>query len=311
MTNDSMQNPELAGGPPLFWPDLVDVLRQYPSESNYSAVLAVGNTSPKVQRILSPEHIGLGGFFRLRENSRVLVSKWPDAVVPCFFAQAGHDVHLAGSTLDVSYAAELLCEGLPNFSISDDLPGQAAADDSVVTQPKRVQAVGNSLHQPGSGRGPLVPFSQSDDNDQSFRPRHSRRGSFISLLRRKKDPSSKITRELSESAARLDTNLERSPEELDALRNTPLHKRGPSWPLPEPGVTGLGADQHSPERPSTAGGAIVSTSSHKSKFMRRRSASQGMVPADTADMDDDLITDAVPQKKKKFGALRKMFGLHD
>ena len=129
-----MQNPELAGGPPLFWPDLVDVLRQYPSESNYSAVLAVGNTSPKVQRILSPEHIGLGGFFRLRENSRVLVSKWPDAVVPCFFAQAGHDVHLAGSTLDVSYAAELLCEGLPNFSISDDLPGQAAADDSVVTR---------------------------------------------------------------------------------------------------------------------------------------------------------------------------------
>ncbi|KAJ4147726.1 hypothetical protein LMH87_002233 [Akanthomyces muscarius] len=174
-----------------------------------------------------------------------------------------------------------------------------------------LDAVGNSLHQPGSGRGPLVPFPQSDDNDQSFRPRHSRRGSFISLLRRKKDPSSKITRELSESAARQDTNLERSPEELDALRNTPLHRRGPSWPLPEPGVTGLGADQHSPERPSTAGGAIVSTSSNKSKFMRRRSASQGMVPADTADMDDDLITDAVPQKKKKFGALRKMFGLHD
>lgn len=184
-------------------------------------------------------------------------------------------------------------------------------DNSVVSQPKRAQAVGSPLHQPGSGRGPLLPLSHTDDNDESSRPRHSRRGSFISLLRRKKDPSSKITRELSESAARQDTTLERSPEELDALRNTPLHKRGPSWPLPEPEATGLGADQHSPERPSTAGGAIVSTSSSKSKFMRRRSASQGMMPADTADMDADLITDAVPQKKKKFGALRKMFGLHD
>lgn len=184
-------------------------------------------------------------------------------------------------------------------------------DNSVVTQSKRAQAVGSPLHQSGAGRGPLLPLSHSNDNDESSRPRHSRRGSFISLLRRKKDPSSKITGELSESAARQDTNLERSPEELDALRNTPLHKRGPSWPLPEPEITGLGGDQHSPERPSTAGGALVSTSSNKSKFTRRRSASQGMMPADSADMDEDLITDAVPQKKKKFGALRKIFGLHD
>ncbi|OAQ98161.1 hypothetical protein LLEC1_03586 [Akanthomyces lecanii] len=184
-------------------------------------------------------------------------------------------------------------------------------ENSVLTQPKRIQAVGNSLHRPGAGRGPLVSLPQTDDNDESFRPRHTRRGSFISLLRRKKNPSSKITRELKESGARQDTDLERSPEELDALRNTSLHKRGPSWPLPEPEVTGLGTDQHSPERPSTAGGVIASTSSNKSKFMRRRSASQGMVPADTADMDEDLIADAVPQKKKKFGALRKMFGLQD
>ena len=133
MTSDSLQNRGLAGAPPLFWPALVDVLRQYPSYSSYSAVLAVGNNSQKVQRILSPEHIGLSGLFRLGESSRVLVSKWPDAIVPCYLAQAGHDVHLAGSTLDVSYAVELLCEGLPNFSVSDDLPGPTA-DDSVTTQ---------------------------------------------------------------------------------------------------------------------------------------------------------------------------------
>ncbi|KAM3501295.1 hypothetical protein MY11210_009394 [Beauveria gryllotalpidicola] len=183
-------------------------------------------------------------------------------------------------------------------------------DNGPFTQPKRTQAIVSSQHQPGSGRGALVPLPDSGDNVPSP-PRHSRRGSFISLLRRKKDPSSQITRDLTESAARQDTNLERSTGGLEALRNMPLHKRGPSWPLPEPGRTGYGAAEPSPERPSTAGGAIVSTSSNKSKFMRRRSASQGMVPADTADMDGDLVTDTVPPKKKKFGALRKMFGLHD
>ncbi|OAA72122.1 hypothetical protein ISF_01195 [Cordyceps fumosorosea ARSEF 2679] len=181
-------------------------------------------------------------------------------------------------------------------------------DAAILMQPKRTQA---ATGQPGSGRGALVPLPQTDDSDKSFRPQHTRRGSFISLLRRKKDSSSKINRDLSESAARQDTKLERSPEELEALRSASLHKRGPSWPLPEPEATGAGSVQQSPERPSTAGGAIVSTSSNRSKFMRRRSASHGMVPADTVDMDDDLVTDAVPQKKKKFGALRKMFRLHD
>ena len=112
----------------------MDGLRLYPSCSDYSAVLAAGNTSQKVQRILSPEHAGLGGLFRLRESSRVLVAQWPDAVLPCYLAQSGHDIHLASSKLDVNYAAELLCEGLANFSVWDDLPGEAAADDSVTTQ---------------------------------------------------------------------------------------------------------------------------------------------------------------------------------
>lgn len=185
-------------------------------------------------------------------------------------------------------------------------------DNAVLSPPKRT--VGSPLGAAGSGRETMAPLPQTGVNNEagggSFRPQHTRRGSFISLLRRKKDPSSKITRELSESAARQDTSLERSPEELEALRNPSLHKRGPSWPLPEPEDISLAPD-HSPERPSTAGGAIVSTSSNKSKFARRRSASQGMVAADTADMDDELVTDAVPPKKKKFGTLRKMFRLHD
>ncbi|KAJ3498868.1 hypothetical protein NLG97_g786 [Lecanicillium saksenae] len=208
--------------------------------------------------------------------------------------------------------------GRPNSS-AVDLPftqngreSPSMFDNAILTQPKRTEAIGSPLGAPGSS---LEIPAQTDDNDGpgrgSFRPQHTRRGSFISLLRRKKDPSSKITRDVSESAARQDTHLERSPQELEALRNTSMHKRGPSWPLSEPEEAGLGAD-HSPERPSTAGGAIVSTSSNTSKFARRRSASHGMVAADTVDIDDDhLVTDALPQKKKKFGALRKMFGLHD
>ena len=134
MTSGSIQNRGLAGDSPLFSPALVEVLRLYPSHSDYSAVLTFGNTSQKAQRILSPEHVGLSGLFRLRENCRVLVAQWPDAVLPCYLAQAGHDIHLASSNLDVNYAAELLCEGLANFSVSDDLPGEAAGNDSVTTQ---------------------------------------------------------------------------------------------------------------------------------------------------------------------------------
>ncbi|EGX95097.1 hypothetical protein CCM_03369 [Cordyceps militaris CM01] len=185
-------------------------------------------------------------------------------------------------------------------------PDSPMLDNAALTQSQLTQVVGS----PVTGRGPLP---LNEDADKPFRPQHSRRGSFISLLRRKKDSANRVTRDLTEAAARQNVNLERSPQELEALRNTPLHKRGPSWPLPEPTeTTAFGADhQHSPDRPSTAGDAVINTSSNKSKFMRRRSASHSMVPADTADMDDDLVTDAVPQKKKKFGALRKMFGLHD
>lgn len=181
-------------------------------------------------------------------------------------------------------------------------------DDTTLTQPKRSQAAQETG--PESLLPPQTNFGDESGHG-SFRPQHARRGSFISLLRRKKDPANRITRDLTESAARQDTSLERSPQELNALRNPSLHKRGPSWPLPEPEDAASSIAQQS-ERPSTAGGPIVSGTS-KSKFLRRRSASHGMVPADTADVTDvdDYVTDAAPQKKKKFGALRKMFRLHD
>lgn len=183
----------------------------------------------------------------------------------------------------------------------------------MLTQPKRAQIAGGQLQQPQSGHEPQMSLTQLEANGESgrgsLRPQHNRRGSFISLLRRKKDPAGKISRELTESAARQNTSLERSAEELKALRNQSFHKRGPSWPLPEPEEIGSTRTRQSLERPSTAGEAIVSDNA-KSNPLRRRSASQGMVPTDVNEMEDPAV-EAMPQKKKKFGTLRKMFGLHD
>lgn len=186
-------------------------------------------------------------------------------------------------------------------------------NNGMLTQPKRAQVAGGLPQQPQSSLRPQTSLTQLEANGQSgrgsLRPQHNRRGSFISLLRRKKDPAGKIGRELTESAARQNTSLERSAEELKALRNQSLHKRGPSWPLPEPEEIGSTRTHQSPERPSTAGEAFVSDNA-KSNPLRRRSASHGMVSTDVNEMEDPVV-EAMPQKKKKFGTLRKMFGLHD
>ena len=176
-------------------------------------------------------------------------------------------------------------------------------EDEDLTQPKRGEASGG-LERSRSGRGTLVaPQSSGVDG----RPASSRRGSFMSILRRKKEPDAKITRELTESAARRDTKLERSQGELEDVRNNNLHKRGPSWPLPDEGEAGAGDGEVTPERPSTAGGPVAK-SGGKSKFLRRRSASQGMVGLNHTLLDGQS---EAPLKKKKFGALRKMLGLND
>lgn len=177
-------------------------------------------------------------------------------------------------------------------------------EDEDLTQPKRGEASGG-LERNRSGRGTLQP-PQSAGVDG--RPVSSRRGSFMSILRRRKEPDAKITRELTESAARRDTKLERSQGELEDVRNNNLHKRGPSWPLPDEGDVDAGDGDVTPERPSTAGGPVAK-SAGKSKFLRRRSASQGMVGLNHTLLDGEQPE--TPLKKKKFGALRKMLGLND
>lgn len=199
---------------------------------------------------------------------------------------------------------------------SPELP----ADDGGLTQPKRGSLPDgqSSIRRSRSGRGTLEPLPQND----MPRPPASRRGSFMSILRRKKDTSDKISKDVGESVARKDTVLERSPEELAQLRSNSFHKRGPSWPLPdEEGPDTANSRPSEPSRPSTAGGVAPSK---MSSFLRRRSTSQGMVGLGHGEVDVNEAVPPIPAefaqtgsqqpqqtKKKKFGALRKMFGIHD
>lgn len=127
----------------------------------------------------------------------------------------------------------------------------------------------------------------------------------MSILRRRKDPG-KISRDVSESAARRDTKLERITDQLTVIRSnsgniTRLQKQNPNWPLPIH-EDGEPMDVE-PERPSTANGPAHTTAP---AYLQRRSTSQGIVGL-------GYEPDVVPEspKKKKFGALRKIFGLHD
>lgn len=153
----------------------------------------------------------------------------------------------------------------------------------IITQPKRNSIAAASHSEAGT----------------PVKPGHTRRGSFMSMLRRKKDNA--------------ENTPTATPEPLVTSAVT-----GESWPLPAPDPSTSNAVEHpdkdsSDDRPSTAGGQ-GKLSKGKSKYLRRRSASQGMVglghePIAGADVPD--VPGLSPQKKKKFGTLRKMFGLHN
>lgn len=175
-----------------------------------------------------------------------------------------------------------------------------------------------TLRRTGSGRGTLAGSSTAP---VVARPSHERRGSFMSnILRRNKkaDSGSKVTRsDLMDSAARRDTNLERSTDELRNLRgdsrptSPKLQKRsafsrGDSWPLPETTEN---------DRPNTSSGAV---NGKRPDFAARRSTSLGIPGAHQQqpnghDAGTETFTDGpdTPRKKKKFGALRRMFRLDE
>ena len=127
-----MPGPAL-GDSDLLPPGVVDILRQYPSYSGYFAALGSKEASDRIRRIIAPEHLGLGGLFHLNLGSRVLLVQWSDVVVPWLLSEAGHSVHFIGSGPEVIAAAEILCNGFTNFSLSDDLPEPLTVGDTPLT----------------------------------------------------------------------------------------------------------------------------------------------------------------------------------
>ncbi|KUJ09347.1 uncharacterized protein LY89DRAFT_690392 [Mollisia scopiformis] len=183
-----------------------------------------------------------------------------------------------------------------------------------------------SLRRSGSGRetisSPITTVTPS-------RPNHSRRGSFMSILRRKKpDPASKVRKSDAESPARRDTPLERSKSDLQQLRaerpsSPKLQKRrtisrenSSSWPLAAPAPPRiLGGEDGRPfsadNGMGVTGGAgekdvLSNGNGERPDLGTRRFTATGL-----ADVDIAGVTDIPGRKKKKFGKLRRMFRLDD
>lgn len=145
---------------------------------------------------------------------------------------------------------------------------------------------------------------------------HNRRSSLMGILRRNKkaDQTGGIQRsQLTESAARRDTKLERSNEQLSGLRSPTSPrlqkrnsvKRDSTWPLDEH-IGGEGVKRSS----SAANLVDQSSMTQRPDLNGRRTVSMGLpTPYDN---DDNVTVDGVShKKKKKFGTLRRMFGLDD
>jgi hypothetical protein len=201
-------------------------------------------------------------------------------------------------------------------------------EDPYVEEEKRVTASTPQSKVLGSPTATAPPRPPLDGGAKSP---SSRRGSFMSVLRRKKNKTSGgIARpERVDSAARRDTKLERSAGELENIRRSgdmdrdieepepvrPLSPRRLSkrthsmpldavvspgandWPLPTP------IDQE--KRPGTSGNLGTRTMSNTNdRPAPRRSMSANLLGVEGSVAGGE-------KKKKKFGALRKMFGLDD
>lgn len=226
----------------------------------------------------------------------------------------------------------------------DEKPSPPSKVTKVVLPPARAVTpthagtalASGSLRRSGSGRDFMgATTSTSITAGAVARPSQKRRGSFMSILRRKKpDPASKVQKLEGESGARRDTPLERTRADLKAVRqdsnfstasgatSPKLQKRGAmkttgasgtleNWPLasPHPDTNGIGPND---EGPHTSEGPDISekqlengngaTVSGKPDLGPRRTTATSLAAV-------DLSTVIPPKKKKKFGMLRRAFRL--
>jgi len=205
----------------------------------------------------------------------------------------------------------------------------------------------NSLRRSGSGRGAFTTTVTANGAS----PPRERRGSFMgSILRRNKRPdqAGKIHRaEVTESAARRDTRLERDTEVLKELRTDQRptsprpqrklfgKKREDSFPISEeqePATNGKTEEANvaaSPtqQRPMSSNGKLVKNgaANQRPNYASRRSTSLGLPGISETNGNANVkshaphlaydqeslaaVSEAGGPKKKKFGSLRRMFGL--
>lgn len=245
---------------------------------------------------------------------------------------------------------------LPDSDDEKSTPGQVKLSKKRLTNGTSSQGVNlasGSLRRSGSGRETMAATSTSNAPplSGSTRPPQKRRGSFMSILRRKKDDTSKVRKSDAESPARRDTPLERSKSDLQALKHenvkTPPHsprlqKRNPlsrensavpSSPVSPSqgqarfeGLTSTNApiittSNNNDGRPYTANAAEdkemglgSSNGVTKPSVGTRRYTSDalgGMSGGVTTVGITGGVGGGEGKKKKKFGSLRRMFGLHD
>ncbi|KAG0650112.1 hypothetical protein D0Z07_2904 [Hyphodiscus hymeniophilus] len=144
---------------------------------------------------------------------------------------------------------------------------------------------------------------------------------FMSILRRKKpDPTTKVRKSDAESAARRDTPLERSRSDLAFIKrqesytsatafgpsSPKLQKKPPSWPLV--GDTAPQINGGDDARPFTADGSNGANGTTNGDTARPGLGTRRFTATGLGEVD---LNGEKPRKKKKFGALRKMFRLDD
>ena len=195
-----------------------------------------------------------------------------------------------------------------------------------------------SLRRSGSGRETMGSPTTAITATATPRPPNNRRGSFMNILKRKKpDPNSKVRKSDAESPARRDTPLERSKFDLQAVKrqesyasttadrpSTPkLQKKAPGWPLVSDSPHKIIGDEDG--RPYTAGAGDGVVSGEAGKVENRIGEVNGVNGVNGDGRPDigtsrftatglggvDLNGVGKGRKKKKFGALRRMFRLDD
>ncbi|KAI1080465.1 hypothetical protein F5B20DRAFT_98197 [Whalleya microplaca] len=173
----------------------------------------------------------------------------------------------------------------------------------------------STLTRSRSGHGGIITSASTP----AMSTQDKRRTSLFGILRRNKraDQAGKIQRpERTESAARRDTKLERNTGTLKDIRgdrptSPKLQKKssakasGSSWPLPENQGRSSSVGNVMPRRDSNAG---ADNNNNKNPSLSSRRSTSLAVSSPTYHEDD---TATVDRKKKKFGALRRMFRLDD